>query len=131
MRLRHCFIASMAILFGLASPLCTLACMWESSSAQTGHELMGDSKAPPCHDSGPPGESDKPSDSCEDGCMRLQLATASEPVWDRASQLVALLPESRLVWRHAPDLERSSRDLAQPEPPQGPSILLLKSTLLI
>ena len=131
MRLRHCFIASLAVLFGLASPLCALGCSLDFPGAQTEHELVGDSQEHPCHDTGPPPESDAPSESCEDRCMSLELAAAGERVGERSSPLVALLPEPWLASLLTQAPARTPRDRARPEPPTGPGILLLKSTFLI
>ena len=131
MRLRHCFLASMAALFALASPLCALACSVDVSPAPAAHEVLGDSQEHPCHDSGPPAESDAPSETCEDRCMSLELAATGERGFERSNPLLVLLAQPPIAWSLTPYPVRSSKDRAHPEPPKRPSILLLKSTLLI
>lgn len=131
MRLRHCFTVSMAVLLGLASPLCALACSLDVSAVPTLSEVRVDSQEHSCHDSGTAPEGDTPIESCEERCMGLELAAAGERVWERSNLLIALLPTPRLASSPAQAPVRSFRDRALPEPPGRPGILLLKSTLLI
>ena len=121
----------MAVLFGLATPLCLLLCLLDAPSAEAHQQQQVDSPAHPCHDSGAPPESDTHSESCADGCMNLELAADTAPAWLRATPLVTPLSQPQLAWLPAQRPARASMDWPHLEPPKGPDILLRKSTLLL